>query len=56
MWTLSRYIEACVDTSTHCLHTSKQCFETLMIAKENGLERKKMMYNSYDDPESYVSV
>ena len=32
----------CLDTSTHCLHTLGHCLDTLLIALENGPERKKL--------------
>ena len=50
-------METCLDTSTHCQYTSRHCHETpLMITLENDLERRKMIYNSYNDLERYVSV
>ena len=54
--TLSRHIETCLDTSAYCLHTSRQYLETLIIALENSLERKKIMCNSYNGLERYVSI
>ena len=53
MWThldISRYLltlsrhKDMSSTSMHCLHTSRHCLETIMIALENGLERKKIKY------------
>ena len=46
----------CVNTSRHCLHTSRHCVGTAMIALENGLEIKKIMYFLYNGLERYVSV
>ena len=58
---MSRHIETCldtlrhcVDTSTHCVHTSRHCLDTFMIALENGLDRKKIMYILHIILESHV--
>ena len=48
------YRQTYLATPTHCLHTTRHCVETLMIALENGLESKET--NPYNCLESYVSV
>ena len=35
---------------------SRHCLETFMISLENGVERKNIIYNSYNGLQSYVSV
>ena len=62
-WSLSSHIQICLDTSKHyvyscmhCLHSSRQCLDTIMIELENGLERKKIIYISNNESERYVSV
>ena len=54
IYTLSRH--TFLDTFTHCLHTSRYCPETLMIALDNGLERRKMIKSLYHGLESYVCM
>ena len=46
----------CIDTSTHCLNTSRHCLDTIMIALENDLERKKIIYILHTGLERHVSV
>ena len=65
---ISRYIDMsshCLDTSRHCLDMQTHldmskhiinCLDTLMIALENGLERKKIIYFLYNGLERYLSV
>ena len=58
---LSRHTETCLatlrhfrSTSKHDIQTSRYCLDILMMALENGLERKKIvLHNSL---ERYVSV
>ena len=47
----------CLDISTHCLHTSIHCLDDMiMIAIENGLERKEIIYILHNGLERYVSI
>ena len=45
--TLARHNETCLATCRHCLHASKHCLDTLMIAFESAFERKKIIYISH---------